>query len=244
MEYPGITIVSQDNNTVTFGVSQTLEDDYLCEAWTYYQSTPGNEYVCPGVERVGPGEFGLYTANCVNGEAFVDVYFYDGRYSDLNKPGIPEICEPLEGGTRTLKFSYRLPCDLGDTYKCPPPPDLVCEEAVDEIVFDNFEEDGQDYSWVFGLLDEDSSGNHYLVVNVNRTEVSKTFKIPPETASVVLEFVLIELDGWSPDDMAFARIGNKYMNLGSFSPDMQDELKAGYFEDIDASIQSTGLGCT
>jgi hypothetical protein len=239
---PPITILSRDNETVTFEVSQTITDGTLCLVGTYYESPTTNRLVCPIKESASPGVLGTYTAVCDNGKANVALYIFDEIFSTSSTDNVPTECYPVASGERTIKYDFIVPCSL--SYDCPPPQTLMCEDVLPYISKEDFELAGQLQNWVFAVEGEDVNGNHFILLSENHPETFRTFDVPRDAFSVKFEIELFEQSGWSGTDLFYLRINDNYLDIGPFDIETNDHgnITGYYYNDVHASVEGLGPG--
>ncbi|CAB9524958.1 expressed unknown protein [Seminavis robusta] len=103
-------------------------------------------------------------------------------------------------------------------------PRQACEPVV-QLYSENFESTGSEQGWVDGSIDYGAAVSHFLGrLGTGHEEVSRSFLIPssPGTGSVdahavTLQFILYQIDDWTPDDKAYAIINGIYVDLGQMS---------------------------
>jgi hypothetical protein len=230
---PPITILSQDNDTVTFEMRQSFTDGTLCLVGTYYESLTNNRLVCQVEDSVAPGVIGTHTAVCHAGKAQVEVFIYDTMFSSSGNATVPDECSPMEPGENTIKLVFVLPC--ATQAGCPSVDNLIlkCTDVQPYITESDFEP-GEIDKWFFATDSESPTGNHFLLLDGSHAETFRTFDIPTDGSSMEVEFELYEQNGWSADDMFYLRINDNYLDLGPFD---SEESSTDYFNDIYVATQ-------
>ena len=222
-----ITIDSQNGDEVTFTVSQTWSDELLCLIATNYVSDEGN--VCPSVANAAPGEFAQYTAKCVDGIATVDLYVYDPTLLDnTDSFTIADICEQTDL-TKTYKYQFEIPCDLGDPEVCPP-----VEPSCADLVYEFDSTDDVD-AWLFGKQGT-SGSNSFLALDTSTAEVSKTVDVPSSATGVTFEFDFLTIGDKPAGQKLLARIGDYYINLTE-GLGLTSSSKTYFFGTIEATVE-------
>ena len=113
-----INIISQDGNSVTFTVSQSLTG---CESGEglHWLATDfvdhDDELVCFTETNVKCGHVNTYTAHCDDGMTVIDVFASDGtgdllRQTDGSSVFAPDACTARGDDTKTCHFRYLLQC--------------------------------------------------------------------------------------------------------------------------------------
>lgn len=109
--YPPIEVLSLDDSTVTFSVSQTLQNESICVAAVDYESHDEGP-VCDSEDRVAPGEFSVYTSECVDGFAVITMFAMDSTFDDSNTADVPDRCLHFEQAinSKTVTFVFTTQC--------------------------------------------------------------------------------------------------------------------------------------
>jgi len=122
-----ITILSRDEKTVTFSVSQVWKgcgagessgDRRLGWIATDYVSKD-DELLCSKTESLDCGLSATYTAMCTDGDTVVDLYTFDDDptiFGQVDGTGVvvPSACEPSGDQTSMCHFRYILSCKAND----------------------------------------------------------------------------------------------------------------------------------
>jgi hypothetical protein len=201
LKAPLVSIVSADEDSVTYTVSQTFSDDMLCWIGTYLTNVDSVEE-CPGAMNAGPGKIGEYTAVCVDGQAIVDVLVYDATVEGDSSLVLPGVCPQRPAGN-TLEFTYTLPCAT----ECAPE-EVTCADANK---FYNFE-DGDASDWTFGTIGG-SSGDFYMLLDESNKETYSDFPLPTDATDVTFKATFAPLPGQTLPDELYMRVGDYYLNL-------------------------------
>jgi len=234
-EYEGspITIIKQEETTVTFTVSQTWSDDLLCLIATHFTDDSGE--VCPDVANAAPGEVAEYTAECVGGFATVDLYAFDPTFPDnASPPTINGIC-PQVDTKKTLLYQYSIPCG---SPTCPTPTEPTCEDL--KATSYDFENAAHADEWMFGTTGT-TSGNSYLTLDKDTLEISKSFEAPSGTTEMKFAFDFLVISAMASDQKIYARVGDYYLNMSAAQSLPMAGQKTEYFGEIKTTIAKIGL---
>jgi hypothetical protein len=210
---PPIDIISLDNKTVTFSVSQSWTNETVCVLSTYYQSSNDGQFVCPSAVKVGFGWSNEYTAECIDGEANVVLYIHDESFAVWSDVGfdIPCECPVMNGGLQTEKWTYTLPCsmtDSGHSEECPIPVLEDCTHMENKTIgYDDFESTESVESFVDGH-DAPYGAGKYLLLNASVVEIYKKYSVPVGSESIEIDFDVIFPASLQLRADAFVRIGN------------------------------------
>ena len=203
-----IDIISFDNTSVTFAVSQPWTNETLCVISTYYHS--GNDiYECPSETNVGFGPIGEYTAECIDGEAVVVLYVHDESFPVLSDTviDVPEKCPVFNDGSQTEMRTYTLSCAREETDLCPYPVKEICSDLeTNTIAYDGFDTAESVNSFVDGH--QGSFGDQfYLKLDARHREVYKSYMIPALSESADINFAVVYSLENAPD-FIYARVGD------------------------------------
>jgi hypothetical protein len=229
-----IEIVAQGTSTVTFSVTQAFVDHPACYVATDYVSTSGDEQ-CDREVNVAPGEIDTYTATCENGVAKVSIYVHS---SDFDKVGdnadVPARCNPVGEG-QTVEYKFEIPCAVEEG--CMATPELKCNNFESQIISsEDFEDSEQAESWLFAKIGTLSS----LSLSATNPEVSKTFEVPTDSASIVMEFDFSENNDLASEDEVYVRINDVYLDLISYTSETSGGSSTGTFGEFVTSVTTSG----
>jgi len=239
MHGPPVEIIYFDNKTVTFSISQVWTDGKVCEIATEYESPTVGE-ICEYSHHVPPGQYGYFTAVCVDGKATATVYAHDIVFGKNNSvDGVPAGCGPLTSGDYTIEYQLSIPC-VFECDSCPPFEYPCCNETNNFVVADEF--GGNDAaSWLFGVKRFSAEFGYYLGGAMDApdgSEVTKTFVLPAASPGLHIEFDLYELK--SSD--ALIRLQDTYFVIGSFDASVTEGSYEGFLGDI--WMTATGIDAT
>jgi len=126
LPFSPITIVSQDDQTVTFTISNPFSDDVLSVYYQYATATTGDVKCYSESPFASCPEPIEVTANCLTGPAkslaIVDIWFVDPTVVESSdNMTIPLCCEPEEEHTPipTVHYTFKVYCES----KCEEPTD-------------------------------------------------------------------------------------------------------------------------
>ena len=228
--YPPVEVFEQNNDTVTFSISQTWADHPMCQIAVAYTS-PWDGYTCDSQNNVPPGELGYYKAVCVDGVATVTLYAEDFIFgASATVSDVPTQCAPFVNGGHSIKYTLSIPCNLEAT-SCPRPEMELCHGSEPMNIANETFEDGSASTWLFGSADNSPMYGTYLALGDTiglDEEMAKTFNVPIDSGGVLVQFDLIELNDISD---LLVRINGKYFDLGAFDT-TTEESASGFLGDV------------
>lgn len=233
-----IEVLSLENSTVTFGLSQLWTDGKVCMIAANYQPETGGA-VCDTFDAVPPGPFTYYTAACIDGKAQLDLFLQDtifGEENSLLSVDVPSSCAPFLAGSNAIKYTFTIPCEI-ESHICELPELLCCNETGSDLAFESFDDGQQSSSWLYGATHFSAEFGSYLGGFVGAspsTEITKTFDIPLGTYGLELSFNVLELQ--TTTDLTF-RLQSTYLSLGSFSNDVMDTME-GFLGDVKVLVEA------
>jgi hypothetical protein len=178
--YPPIQIISQHNDTVTFSASQMWSKTSVCAIAIDFVS-PSNDERCDSKDHVPPGQFGYYTALCVDGVATATIYVQDEAFGDTNSvDSIPGLCAPIQAGKFTIEYTFSIPCIMEGS-DCPVPQYPVCDGTDNMLVASEDYEGVEALTWLYGTESHSREFGIYLGSGEDATagiEVTKSLPVP------------------------------------------------------------------
>jgi hypothetical protein len=110
-----VSIISQDGDSVTFSVSQSLTG---CDELSWIATDFVNmddEIVCLKESNLKCGQVSTYTAQCEDGMAAIDLFAHDGnanvlRQTDGSVVSVPDACDVTDAAKNTCHFRYLVQC--------------------------------------------------------------------------------------------------------------------------------------
>jgi hypothetical protein len=197
VEYLGVPleIIYQDKENVTFSVSQTWTNKSMSAIWTYFLSLDG-VYVCRQEENVAMGQLKVYQAKCNDdGNAIVTIWAIDPSFG--TSADAPSPCFTTGAAASQVNgqmYNYTLACVIPDEERCPYPERHECIDQTNAtLASESYETPAGALSWLLGK--EGMIGNiTVLLVDSENVQVAKSFSIPLNTESVVLDLKVIEAE--------------------------------------------------
>ncbi|GKY90588.1 hypothetical protein MPSEU_000032500 [Mayamaea pseudoterrestris] len=187
---------SSNGSQIVFSASQTLSDQPLCHMAVDYTNANGGDVTCNVLSPVPPGEFGVYSAQCIDGYADVTLYAQDGSLNGSN-PSIPSRCSGLASNddeSHTQSFVTRIPCQANPY--CPSSTSdsdaaaaSICrnhpnsQQLVMKERFEAFSD------WLYGEQ-RSYNGKNYLAPS--GSETSKTYVVPREALALKVCFTIYD----------------------------------------------------
>eukprot|EP00977_Amphora_coffeiformis_P016499 scaffold5125_cov156-Amphora_coffeaeformis.AAC.8 len=220
-----LLITSQEGDTVSFTVVNTISDDVLCALMVDYLSTTGTgTRACASNDNVAPGQYFEYTAKCEDdGYATIDIYAYDPVFGPVDSvPTIADTC-PTKSAESTYKYSYKVPCNQ----ECTPSAKPTCDSFPTTFDFESRVGD-----WLFA-----SAPSGYLVLDDSTLATTMAFDIPSTAENVIYEFELTEVSTFANDQKVYVRAGEYYLDVSS-ALDLSSASTT--FNEMDLSMTKTG----
>jgi len=214
-------------------ISSNIKDYELCRIQT--SSTDDTAEYCEDESAVAPGPYGVFTALCVDGYAYIRVFEDDINFS--NEDGVenyPTMCKASTGFTTEYKYKVQCHYDCVDE-------ETTCDEANNPLYAITFDETEDSFSGSGSL-----ENNKFKICEIEDESFAyKNFEIPTGTKQVVLEFDLFEVDESLDVDI---RLGDTWYDLaGAFGDgvfyrsqtDFPDHATVGYFNEAEGWIVSS-----
>jgi hypothetical protein len=111
-----ITILNQDETSVTFAINQHWKDGGISWIAVLYPDNPNGATTCPKFEGVDTdSSIGPFTANCMDNNSnpiriYVELYIHDGSFGSDAVTSVPEPCNPSQDTGKKIAHEVWIPC--------------------------------------------------------------------------------------------------------------------------------------
>jgi hypothetical protein len=111
-----ITILNQNETSVTFAINQHWKDGGISWIAVLYPDNPNGATVCPKYEEINAdSSIGPFTANCMDDNSnpiriYVELYVHDGSFGTGADTYVPEPCKPSRDNGKKIAHEVWIPC--------------------------------------------------------------------------------------------------------------------------------------
>lgn len=216
-QYDPIQVIRFGDESVTFSLSQVWRYDSIDRVALHYMNVQG-QLECRTYDKVFAGEFGVFEAQCVDGQASPILYASDSLFvTSVPNNVISKTCRSAGiSSKKTYAHKVTLPCRL-DALQCPPPvvSKPVCDGSINfAIANETFEAPKDSESWVFSSMGKRNKFGAYLLP---KHGTSKTYQIPTAANSATIAMQIYELRCNKPTKVSLLIGSDQTVDLGELS---------------------------